>query len=304
MDVMRTFTRAVAATALIGAGTLAYAALVEPRSFRLRRFTLPVLREPGDDLRILHLSDLHLNPRLKALPAWLAQVAETVPFDLVVITGDALGHRDAVGTALNTFAPFIDRPGVFVPGSNDYYGPSLKNPARYLAPDHGARIHGEELPWRDLKAGLEAGGWLWLDNKQATITAAGRTLDVRGLDDPHLERDDLAVAAGPVAPGTDLVLGVSHAPYLRVLDAFADASADLVLAGHTHGGQLCVPGYGALVTNCDLPTKKAKGVHEHSGPGGLTTTVHVSAGLGENLFTPVRFSCPPAAALLTLTAAH
>jgi predicted MPP superfamily phosphohydrolase len=287
----------------MGAGALAYATFVEPRSFQLRRFTLRVLREPGNDLRILQLSDLHLTPRLKALPAWLAQIAETVPFDLVVVTGDALGHRDAVGVALNTFAPFIDRPGIFVPGSNDYYGPRLKNPARYLVPDDDARIHGEALPWRDLRAGLEAGGWLWLDNKQTTIEVAGRTLDVRGLDDPHLDRDDLSTVAGPAAPNADLVLGVSHAPYLRVLDAFADADTDLVLAGHTHGGQLCIPGYGALVTNCDLATKNAKGVHAHSGPGGLTTTVHVSAGLGENLFTPVRFGCPPEASLLTLTAA-
>jgi predicted MPP superfamily phosphohydrolase len=299
---MRKLTRAFAATTLIGVGALGYATLVEPRLFRLRRFTLPVLREPGPDLRVLHLSDLHLNPRLKALPAWLAQIADTVPFDLVVVTGDTLGHRDAVGAALNAFAPFIDRPGIYVPGSNDYFGPSLKNPVRYLSPDDGARIHGEALPWRDLRAGLEAGRWLWLDNKQATVDVAGRVIDVRGLDDPHLQRDDLTSVAGPPAPGADLVLGVSHAPYLRVLDAFADAGADLVLAGHTHGGQLCVPGYGALVTNCDLATKNAKGVHEHSGPSGNSTLVHVSAGLGENLFTPIRFACPPEASLLTLTA--
>jgi len=299
---MKPLTRLVAASAVVGAGALTYAAVVEPRSFKLRRFTLPVLRTSGPDVRVLQLSDLHLTPRLKALPAWLARIADTVPFDLVVVTGDALGHPDAVGKALDTFAPFIDHPGIYVPGSNDYYAPTLKNPVRYLAPDRGTRIMGPELPWRDLRAGLLAGGWLWLDNQQAVINVAGRTIDVRGLDDPHLERDDLASIAGPVAPGADLVLGVSHAPYLRVLDAFADAGADVVLAGHTHGGQLCVPGYGALVTNCDLPTRKAKGVHEHGGPGGNSVAVHVSAGLGENQFTPVRFSCPPEATLLTLTA--
>ncbi len=301
MDVMRPLTRALAATTALGVGAFAYATLVEPRSFRLRRFTLPVLREPGPDLRVLHLSDLHLTPRLKALPTWLADVAESVPIDLVVVTGDALGDRDAVGPALDAFAPFIELPGIYVPGSNDYFAPSMKNPARYLAPDSGARIHGEELPWKDLRAGLEAGGWLWLDNKRAVMDVAGRTIDVRGLDDPHLELDDLQSVDGPAAPDADLVLGVTHAPYLRVLDAYADAGADLVLAGHTHGGQLCVPGYGALVTNCDLATRHARGVHEHSGTNGTVVTVHVSAGLGESQFTPIRFACPPEASLLTLT---
>ena len=300
---MRTFTRALAATTLVGAGALAYATLVEPKSFRLRRFTVPALRTPGHDLRILHLSDLHLTPRLKALPRWLAEVADTVPFDLVVVTGDALGHRDAVPTALDVFANFIDKPGIFVPGSNDYFGPALKNPVRYLFPDEGARIHGEKLPWEDLRTSLEIGGWYWLDNLQTVIEAGGYTIDVRGLDDPHLDRDDLSSVEGPIAPNADLVLGVSHAPYLRVLDAFADAGADLVLAGHTHGGQLCVPGYGALVTNCDLPTKHVKGVHQHFGPSGQSSYVHVSAGLGENQFTPVRFACPPEATLLTVTSA-
>lgn len=300
---MRTFTRALVATGLVGAGALTYATLVEPRSFRLRRFTIPALRTKGPDLRILQLSDLHLTPRLKALPRWLEEVADSVPFDMVVVTGDALGHRDAVPVALDVFASFINVPGVYVPGSNDYFGPKLKNPVRYLMPDEGARIHGEQLPWEDLRMGLELGGWHWLDNKQTVIEVAGHTIDVRGLDDPHLDRDDLTSIEGPIAPNADLVLGVSHAPYMRVLDAFADAEADVVLAGHTHGGQLCVPGYGALVTNCDLPTKYVKGVHQHFGPSGHSSYVHVSAGLGENLFTPVRFACPPEASLLTITAA-
>jgi predicted MPP superfamily phosphohydrolase len=69
----------------------------------------------------------------------------------------------------------------------------------------------------------------------------------------------------------------------------------LVLAGHTHGGQLCIPGVGALVTNCDLPRRQAKGVSSWEG-----VPLHVSAGLGCSPYAPVRFACRPEASLLTL----
>jgi predicted MPP superfamily phosphohydrolase len=120
---------------------------------------------------------------------------------------------------------------------------------------------------------------------------------VRGVDDPHISRDHYDAVAGPFDPAADLSLGVTHAPYLRILDAMAADGADLVLAGHTHGGQLCVPGVGALVTNCDLDRKRAKGLSSHRG-----AALHVSAGLGTSPYAPVRFACRPEATLLTLTA--
>ncbi|MEY2673290.1 MAG: hypothetical protein RLZZ508_1167, partial [Actinomycetota bacterium] len=87
--------------------------------------------------------------------------------------------------------------------------------------------------------------------------------------------------------------------YLRVLDAMVEDEIPLILAGHTHGGQLCLPFFGALVTNCDLDTRRAKGLHKYQ-----DAWLHVSAGLGTNPFTPVRFACRPEATLLTLTAAN
>jgi hypothetical protein len=81
-----------------------------------------------------------------------------------------------------------------------------------------------------------------------------------------------------------------------VLDAFAADGFPLVLAGHTHGGQLRVPFYGALVTNCGIDRERARGLHRWSGD----TWVHVSAGLGTSPYAPVRFACPPEASLLTL----
>ena len=110
--------------------------------------------------------------------------------------------------------------------------------------------------------------------------------------------------AGPVDRDADEVaVAVTHAPYRRVIDAMAYDGHDLIMAGHTHGGQVCVPLYGALVTNCDLDTRRVKGLSQHSA-GGHTSWMHVSAGLGTSPYAPVRFACPPEATLLTLTAAR
>ena len=80
-------------------------------------------------------------------------------------------------------------------------------------------------------------------------------------------------------------------------ELFPPPPGELLLAGHTHGGQLCLPFKGALVTNCDLDTGRAKGLHRHHG-----SWLHVSAGLGTSPYAPVRFFCRPEATLLTLTA--
>lgn len=93
-----------------------------------------------------------------------------------------------------------------------------------------------------------------------------------------------------------LRLGVTHSPEPRVLDSFAEDGYDLVLAGHTHGGQLRLPGYGALVTNCELDRGRARG----ASTWGERMHLHVSAGLGTSPYAPVRFACPPEATLLTL----
>src|SRR5690606_15753582 len=96
-----------------------------------------------------------------------------------------------------------------------------------------------------------------------------------------------------------LRLGVTHAPYRRVLDAFTTQGADLVLAGHTHGGQVRVPGLPALVTNCDIPRRQAQGVSQWHGAR-RSAWLNVSAGLGTSIYAPVRFACPPEAVVLTL----
>jgi uncharacterized protein len=289
---------AVAAVATgVAAAGLAYA-VGETRAFVLRRATVPVLPAAARPLRLLHLSDLHLTPRQHVKQRWVRGLAALEP-DAVVVTGDFLGHREAVGPALECLDDLLDRPGAFVLGSNDYYAPIVKNPARYLLPrgqDHG-RV-GDQLPWRELVAGLTRGGWRNLSNRRGRLPVRGLEVALVGVDDPHLGYDDPGAVAGP-PDDADLAVAVTHAPYLRVLDAFTADGYPLVLAGHTHGGQLRVPGYGALVTNCDLEPARARGLHRHESAG-RGAWLHVSAGLGTSPYAPVRFCCRPEATLLTL----
>ncbi|HET8602762.1 MAG TPA: metallophosphoesterase [Marmoricola sp.] len=296
--------RAAGATALAGALGLGYAAGIEVRSFVLRRVDLPVLPPGHAPLKVLHLSDLHLVPRQARKLAWLRSLADTRP-DLVIDTGDNLAAFGAVTPLLEALGPLLDVPGAFVLGSNDYFAPGARNPVKYLLPDDGRRnTRSPELPWRTLKRRLTERGWTDLSNATARLTIRGTTIAFAGVDDPHLRYDDPAAVAGPAPRDADLRLAVTHAPYLRVLDQFAADGYDAVIAGHTHGGQLRLPFYGALVTNCDLDTRRARGLHRHpatSRPGDPGSTwLHVSAGAGTSPYAPVRFCCRPEASLLTL----
>jgi predicted MPP superfamily phosphohydrolase len=253
---------------------------------------------------VLHLSDLHLTPNQSRKREWVRSLAALEP-DLVVDTGDNLAHLDALPTVVDALGPLLDVPGVFVLGSNDYYAPSLRNPLRYLLPDDGTRnIHTAKLPWRAMTETFERAGWTDLSNTRATTRVRDLTFAWAGVDDPHLEYDDLKAIAGPADPAADVRVGVAHAPYLRVLDQLAADGYDAVLAGHTHGGQVCLPWYGTLVTNCDLDRGRARGLHRHpagSRPGDPGSTwLHVSAGLGTSPYAPVRVACRPEATLLTL----
>lgn len=293
---VKTLGRTALAGSALSAGAIAYAAAVERRRWTLREAVLPVLAPDAQPLRVLHVSDLHLTPNQRDKQEWVAALDALEP-DLVVNTGDNLAHPKAVPGVLRALGPLLDRPGIFVFGSNDYYAPKPKNPARYLLPAHSAkRVHGEQLPWQDLRAAVTEHGWIDATHRRQTISAGGNEVYVAGVDDPHLQLDDYSSIAAPAPQGADLRLGVTHSPEPRLLDRFAADGYDLVLAGHTHGGQLCVPGFGALVTNCGLDRTRARG----ASTWGEHMRLHVSAGLGTSPYAPVRFACPPEATLLTL----
>ncbi|MFT4299720.1 MAG: metallophosphoesterase [Aeromicrobium sp.] len=289
--------------AAASAAAVAWGALIEVRAFTLREFAVPVLAPGSRPVRILHLSDAHMLPSQGRKQAWLRALADLEP-DLVVNTGDNLSHVDALPAVLDAYGPLLDVPGVFVFGSNDYFSPRPKNPVRYLLGGTGVASGGAwqrvpDLPFEQMREAFTGRGWVDLTNRHDALTVGGQRLAFVGVDDPHLEYDVLDDA--PADPGADLAIGVAHAPYLRVLDRWNTLGYRLILAGHTHGGQLCLPYVGALATNCDLDTARAKGLHTHRVPGHEPSWMHVSAGLGTSPYAPIRFACRPEATLLTLT---
>jgi predicted MPP superfamily phosphohydrolase len=127
---------------------------------------------------------------------------------------------------------------------------------------------------------------------------AGLDVTLAGVHDAHIKRDRYEKVAGQADPAADLRLGVMHSPEPRLLDQFAADGYDLLFAGHTHGGQLCLPFYGALVTNCGIDRERVRGLHRNPADG--RAWMNVSGGLGTSPWAPVRFSCRPEASLLTL----
>ena len=284
---------AAGTVAAAGAACVGYGILVERDWYRLRRQRVEAL-EPGQPpLTVLHLSDLHLTAADTRRIAFLERLAgEQV--DLVVLTGDMLGGPGGLDPVLEALSRFRPRLGaVAVLGSNDYWAPRFRNPLSYfLGPSSRRHRSSGRNPWRELVEGLEARGWTVLRNRRGRLG----DVELAGMDDPHIRHDDPSVAVPPNGElPARLRLGVVHSPYRRALDAFAGNGYDLVLAGHTHGGQVRLPGVGALVTNCDLPRDQVRGLSRWG-----SSWLHVSAGLGTSKYAPFRFACRPEASLLTV----
>lgn len=264
-----------------------------------RVHNLEVESPSASGLRILHISDLHFAPGQKAKQQLLKELADLKP-DLVINTGDNLGHKDAINPTLRALEPLLDFPGVFVNGSNDYRAPKPRNPIRYFTGPSKVQA-GQALDTDRFMRELVGAGWQDINNKSARLEIRGKSLGFMGLDDPHDHLDDLESLGQQVAEiaNADLRIGVAHAPYMRVIDAFLENHASLMFAGHTHGGQICLPGQKALVTNCDLPTEFASGLSAWSNDQ-QEAMLHVSNGLGCSIYQPVRLFCPPSATLITL----
>lgn len=282
-----------------GAALLGYGTLWERTAYRVRRVDVPVLPSGSRPLRLLHVSDAHLRPGQHRVRAFLADLPRLLP-DLVVLTGDTLGDVDATEAAIAALLPLTGLPGVFVPGNNDYYAPQPVNPLRYLKPG-SAPPRSARLDWPSLAAALGDLGWLDLTHVRRTLQLEGAVVELRGVDDAHLRRDRLDRVAGPPPPGA-VAIGLTHTPEPRVLDAYHRDGVALALAGHTHGGQVRLPGTGALLTNCGLDRSRARGLSRWPDDGG-GMFLHVSAGLGTSRYAPLRLACPPEVSLLTLTEA-
>ncbi|MGN6605807.1 MAG: metallophosphoesterase [Jatrophihabitans sp.] len=283
------------ALGVAGAATFGYAALVERNAFTLRRFDVPVLPAGTAPIRILHLSDVHILTRQQRKQAWIRDLATLQP-DLVVNTGDTLSSAASIPGVMHAFEPLFEFPGVFVPGNNDYFAPTPKLPTRYFMPGPPPNPRGAPLPWPQMAAAMAHAGWVDLTHQRTTMKAADAVIALAGTDDPHLRRAKYELIEGPADPHATVRIGVTHSPEPALLRRFAADGYDLVLAGHTHGGQVRVPFGPALVTNCGIDRGRARWLHEWD--GGML--FHISAGLGTNPYSPVRFACRPEATLLTL----
>lgn len=328
-----------------------WASCVERHLYTVRNYNLALLPAGSTPLRVLQLSDLHLAPWQERKIAWVRSLAELAP-DIVVLTGDLLGHPQAIRSLIFALKPLAqtDAQLFFVHGSNDYYAPRLKNPARYLLEPSRKATREPDIDNALLTKLLTSDlGAADLNNRASATRVKNTNLEFYGLNDPHIKYHDyqaleqsvaelLSVkqqspavlrqgAAEPDAAvqqtatkqqsqqsaalsnsGNALRIGVVHAPYTEVLDYLTGADCSLILAGHTHGGQLRVPFVGALTSNSDLPLEFARGLHAWStftthSEDLKTSMLNVSAGLGTSIYAPVRFCCRPEASLLTLTAA-
>lgn len=291
--------RALMAGAGAGAAALLYAYAVERRWYVLRHVTVPALR-PGatGPLRILHLSDLHQLPNQGHRLDFIARCLNAAP-DMIVATGDLLESDDSIDEVVGALgAAARGRTGLAVLGAHDFWGAVAKNPAEYLFAPHRRR-YGRPLDTRRLIDGLSAQGYEVVDNRRTTVKTPAGLVDVAGLGDPHVNLD-LPEAVEWDAPGDDaaLRLGLVHAPYRRAVGVLAARGYDLILSGHTHGGQLRVPVLGALVNNADLPLRHSRGLSR----GADGAWLHVSAGLGHSRFAPIRFSCRPEATIIDVVA--
>jgi predicted MPP superfamily phosphohydrolase len=289
----------------VGAAAAVWGIGIERYLFTVRFHELAVLPPGSTAIRVLHLSDAHMAPWQRRKQEWIAALAELQP-DLIVNTGDNLGHVDGLRGLRAAFGPLRGIPGFFVHGSNDHAAPSPRNPFKYFTGPSKVKHTSEPLDTQALDDYLsDELGWIDLNNTVGSVDAAGLRIDAFGVSDAHRSWDRLEVlpdlVAGQRANGTaDLTIGVTHAPYRRVLDDFVELGADAIFGGHTHGGQVRVPGFGALVANCDIPLKQARGLSEWR-LGDRVVPLNVSAGLGHSIYAPVRFACRPEASLLTLT---
>ncbi|MEH0148044.1 metallophosphoesterase [Corynebacterium sp. Q4381] len=291
-------TRPIAAVGALGLSTLTYSHL-QTRSFVLQQYDLELLA-PGalprgkDSFDILHVSDLHMIPGQREKVDFVSGLAKLEP-DLVINTGDNLSDAAAVPWVLDALDPLLSRPGAFVFGTNDYWAPRPVNPLKYLT---GAKRTPSyvDLPWQGMRAAFIERGWRDATHARLEFKASDVRLAITGVDDPHHDLDDYAQVAGAPNADADLTIGLLHAPYRRVLDQFEADGYQLALAGHTHGGQIRLPGGRAIVTNADIDRERASGLHVYG-----SMWMEVSQGLGQSKYAPVRLFCPPAASLIRVT---
>jgi uncharacterized protein len=233
-------------------------------------FEFENLPESFHGFRILHLADPHIDG-MDGLAEIIAERVAGLTADLCVMTGD---YRFEVE------------------GPCEEVYPRMATILSGVRAQHGVLAILGNHDESDIAVELESLGVRMLINEAVEITRGGDRLWMIGVDDPHhYGCDDLAGALESVPPDAFKVLLV-HSP--EMIDEAATAEIDLYLCGHTHAGQICLPGMGALMMNADCPRAYTHGQWQHSGMLGYT-----SAGVGCSLL-PVRYDCPPEITLIEM----
>lgn len=260
--------------------------LIEPNRLETSELRVPLPRLPQslEGLSVGHLSDWHLSGRRAALALAERSCREIMARspDLICLTGDLvteLSHLPTAAALLRTLSAPL---GVFLVLGNHDCNATMED----LLYGHLPVDTAEDL-WREALAGS---GLTLLHNETRAISFSGGRVVVAGVGDTTAGRDDLPLTVS-AAPEGDLRILLSHSP--DVLDDPAVNWADLVLSGHTHGGQLVLPGWGSVWAPVWRLRHRASGLWRLNG-----TVAFITRGVGSGL--RARINCPPQAAILRL----
>ncbi len=256
-----------AGLAAAAAALFVEARFIEPERLRFSRVDVPLagLDRAFDGFRIVQLSDVH--GKVTIGKAALSDAVAAQKPDAVVVTGDLIDAGGPFDPAFTMLSRLRAPAGVFfVPGNNE---------------SKAVRVGRTE----GLLPRIQAAGAVPLVNRAVRIERGGGWFWLVGVDDPTWRRrDNLPWALRGTDDGRPRVL-LAHAPHiLRRLDGHR---VDYLMTGHTHGGQVCVPWYGPLLTRSSFGRKVASGPAFVNG-----VRVYVSRGIGTSLL-PLRFFCPP-----------
>lgn len=266
---------------------------IERYIYVVRKESIKVLPAGSNPITVLQIGDIHMAPWQKSKQRFIQSLAK-LPIDLVINTGDNLGHQKAIPSLLQALEPLLAKPGVFVNGSNDYFGPVMKNPFGYIFHTSHAP-NSARLDTATMTNAFEQSGWVDLNNKTSQLVVSGNKIRFIGLDDFHIGYSD----SSKLSESRDFTIALTHAPYLEAIETLTKLGAEIIFAGHTHGGQVRIPFLGALTTNSDLPNRHARGLSGWNFDG-KKSILSVVAGLGNSIFAPVRFACFPEVRLITL----
>ncbi len=283
--------------AAAGLGAYLYASKVESRSYKLDSLRVDTgmkraeLSSSDDDvtrLRILHISDLHLSKPETHKIEFLRRATDA-QYDMIVITGDIFENYSGMEYA----SQIIARPprlGTFaVLGNHDYFNYSMmhRTIGRVIRKFRSPKAKRDVQP---MVEALEAAGIRVLRNE--AVTLHDEKLHIVGIDYPGIAEHELQRLSKEAPPGY-FVMALVHVP--ERLERLSRANIDLAFGGHTHGGQIRIPGWGPLITNSDLPRHEASGLIWRG-----NTAIHVSRGIGADPRTNFRLFCPPHGSVIEL----